>query len=123
MVMDERQEASREVNRAQREVNDLRDVAAQADKRLFESDPKAFEALQWIRENRANFRGKVHDPVRMAVSPKKREYAKYLDAVINSNAARVSTTFVFSSFSRTSLTKRTMAILRLSSPRTLMTGI
>ena len=123
VVMDERQEASREVNRAQREVNDLRDVAAQADKRLFESDPKAFEALQWIRENRANFRGKVHDPVRMAVSPKKREYAKYLDAVINSNAARVSTTFVFSSFSRTLLTKQIMAVLRLSSPRTLMTEI
>lgn len=85
----ERDDYTREKNQAEAEVTRLQDSARQREMKMQNEDKGTYAALQWIRQNHDRLKGKVYDPVRLAITPTKPEYAKYLDACINQHTTRV----------------------------------
>lgn len=89
----ERDEAELEKHRAQEHLQQLADSSRQREEKLRNSenlaDRQLYQALQWIRQNKSRFSGKVYDPVCLAITPTQPRYARYLDSVIRDTTARV----------------------------------
>lgn len=85
----QRDEAGTERDRCQEYLQELNNTTRQREEKLRKDDPKLYEAFDWIRQNRAQFRGKVYDPVCLSMTPAEPDYARFLDGVIRDTVAKV----------------------------------
>ncbi|KPV76806.1 uncharacterized protein RHOBADRAFT_51796 [Rhodotorula graminis WP1] len=62
------------------EIEKQQQVATQRERNLKQWDPDTWKAVQWLRANKAEFRGRVYEPARLSMSMKKQFGNVKLDA-------------------------------------------
>lgn len=74
-----------------RSLRNLENVNKQAENRLAHKDPKAWEAVQWVRQERAagKFHGYVSDIISLEVTVKENRYARYVESCMPNHILRV----------------------------------
>jgi len=76
-------EAQVEVSRVESKLQLLHNVDAKKINLLKEKSPEAYEALQWLRNNKNNFEGNVYEPFIVCGNVQNADHALYIENTIN----------------------------------------
>lgn len=71
-----------EIKSIENKIHQLETIEAAKVARLEEISADARKALDWLRSNKAQFKGKVHEPIMLTMSVRTRQYVPYVENVI-----------------------------------------